>query len=197
MCAWTVIDCNSQKVPDIVETLKNLGITAECVLLDQANEHDFRCQSEAVVISGGARLFTDSATHHTLLEQFAFIDHLTVPVLGICLGHQAIALRHGADVYLGQERRQRETVDLLDNQHPLLTDLDSNVDFGTDHCEGVTLPEDFRLLGRSAHYDVEIMACPADRQFGVQFHPEISGTSGNLLFRNFARIVAAFHHQPH
>ena len=197
MCAWTVIDCNSQKVPDIVQILETLGITVECIPLEQANDHDFRYQSDAVVISGGPRLFTDSATHHTLLEQFAFIDYLTMPVLGICLGHQAIALRHGADVYLGKERRQRETVDLLDNQHPLLIDFDSNVDFGTDHCEGVTLPENFRLLGQSDHYGVEIMACPADRQFGVQFHPEISGMPGDLLFRNFARIVAAFHHQSH
>ncbi|WP_211827552.1 glutamine amidotransferase-related protein [Kistimonas asteriae] len=197
MRAWTVIDCNSQKVPNIVQTLATLGITAESILLEQANDHDFKCQSEAVVISGGARLFTDPAIHQTLLEQFAFIDHLTIPVLGICLGHQAIALRHGADVYLGKERREREMVDLLDKQHPLLADFDSSVNVATDHCEGVTLPENFRLLGRSAHYGVEIMACPADRQFGVQFHPEISGALGDRLFQNFARIASAFHRLPH
>ena len=195
MRAWTVIDCNSQKVPDIVQILETLGISAECVQLEQANEYDFRHRSEAVVISGGARLFTDSASHQTLLEKFTFIDHLTMPVFGICLGHQAIALRHGATVYRGEERRQHETVELLVRQHPFLTGLEASTCFAADHCEGVTLPKNFRLLGKSSHYGVEIMACPADRQFGVQFHPEISGTPGDILFRNFAGLVNAFHRQ--
>src|SRR5262245_47720342 len=168
-----VVDCGSSKCDALVALVASAGAHAESVELARAAA----IQADAVVISGGPRLFT---AEPSLIDAFAFIDALSVPVLGICLGHQAIALRAGAKVYLGVERREPELVTLA-RSHPLLAGLPPSVTFVADHCEGITLPEGFECLASSQHYPVEIMACDPRRLYGVQFHPEVSGAAGQTL----------------
>ncbi len=179
-----VVDCGSAKVPDLAELLSRCG--ADCVVqrLAEVTAQGLR-DSAGVVISGGPHLFT---AEPGLIDGFAFIDELCLPTLGICLGHQALALRHGGTVHLGPERRQPEPVSLT-GRHPLLAGLTGEVLFAEDHCEGVSLPTGFRLLGSSEHYEVEIMASRECPLYGVQFHPEISGAPGERLLDNFVGIV--------
>ena len=58
-----------------------------------------------------------------------------------------------------------------------------------DHCEGVSLPSGFQLLASSAFYEVEAMASTTHPNFGVQFHPEVSGEVGEIIIRNFCHIA--------
>jgi len=62
--------------------------------------------------------------------------------------------------------------------------------FYENHREGISLPEGFLLLGSSLNYPVEIMASASKPLLGVQFHPEVSGMPGRILFGNFMQIVA-------
>ena len=184
-----LIDCGSSKVPRITQILEAIGRRVETVPLECANVHGFD-RYDGLVISGGNHLFTDVGTGKALGELFAFIDTLTIPTLGICLGHQAIALRHGAIPYLGPERRSQETIQRL-GEHDLFKDIQFPATFRTDHCEGVPLPTDFRHLATSNAYTVEAMASLSKPLFGVQFHPEVSGQVGELLLHNFCGIVQA------
>ncbi|PJE79446.1 GMP synthase (Fe) [invertebrate metagenome] len=182
-----VIDGGSTKVINIVEMLHDNQVRTTVVPLQKANAVDVN-HYDAMVISGGPHLFTDKTEADRLLADFAFVKRLKIPVLGICLGHQGIGLQYGASVFLGEERRNRESIRIME-RHPLLKGIDDNDSVGTDHCEGISLPSGFRQLGCSLHYDVEIMASPDDRLFGVQFHPEISGHYGQKLFRNFIELA--------
>lgn len=179
-----VVDCGSEKVEAIHESLGRAGARPRIVPLDDAPERDWT-EPGAVVISGGPRLFTDE---QGLAERFVFLDRIDGAVLGICLGHQALGLRHGARVFRGAERRESETVEVL-SAHPLLQGLPEPPSFATDHCEGISLPNGFELVARSTHYEVEIMAHPSKPRFGVQFHPEVSGEAGHTLIRNFVRLA--------
>jgi GMP synthase-like glutamine amidotransferase len=154
----TLVDCGSRTSDAIGVMLEGAGAALTRVPLDDARPHELN-RAHGVVISGGPRLFSEEAD---LLERFAFIDRLAVPALGICLGHQALGLRHGADFHRGVERRAPEPIS-WSCDHALLAGLGDDTVFAEDHCEGISLPPGFVRLGRSPFYDVEAMACDERR----------------------------------
>lgn len=183
----TIIDCGSSRVPEIKDKVLTVGANASVIKLDDACASDLN-RSDGVVISGGPLLFTDPATGKALISRFGFLDQLQVPVLGICLGHQAIGLRYGAEVFRDTERRKSEEVK-IEKDHPLFNGFNDAVEFTTDHCEGITLPDGFVRLASSKYYGVEAMADDSKQLYGVQFHPESSGETGEKLFQNFCNIL--------
>jgi GMP synthase-like glutamine amidotransferase len=182
-----LVDCGSPKLPEVAAVLRDAGCKLQTVHLADANQTNWS-QAQAVVISGGPSLFTDPVQGPLLKEQTAFVKELTQPVLGICLGHQALGLAHGAEVNRGPACRQPLEIELI-KEHPLLDSLANPSLFGEDHTEGISLPQGYTLLGRSAVYPVEIMAHDGLKRYGVQFHPEISGEPGRRLMRNFLSLA--------
>jgi GMP synthase-like glutamine amidotransferase len=176
-----VVDCGSKTTPDIVAALEALGARVARVPLDAAGS----LRGDAVIVSGGPRLFTSEPE---LIDRFAFLDALELPTLGICLGHQAIGMRHGARIHRGEERRAMEALEIV-RAHPLLAGLGAAPLFRADHCEGIELPAGFQCLARSEHYHVEVMTHAERPLFGVQFHPEVSGAVGMQLLRNFLALA--------
>ncbi|TQV73960.1 hypothetical protein FLL45_13945 [Aliikangiella marina] len=184
-----VIDCSSSKVPEIIKILEKLDCQVKCINFEYANNHEFS-QFDAMVISGGPRLFTDQGQIEALTHCFEFINHVSCPILGICLGHQALGLASDAEVYRDTERRQSEIIDVT-HRHPLVKQMGESFEMSTDHCEGITLPADYQLIAKSNFYPVEVMANDKLKRFGVQFHPEVSGTAGEQIFKNFLQLVNA------
>jgi GMP synthase-like glutamine amidotransferase len=183
----TAIDCDSSKFPEIVDILTNAGGDCQAIPLDSANATDFE-DTDGVVISGGPHLFTDAESADTLLAKFTFLDNLDCPAFGICLGYQAIAIRRGARVFLGEARRETDAIRMV-TTHPLMAGIPDGTHFREDHCEGVDLPEGFTRLGASEHYEAEAIADDRRRQYGVQFHPEVSGEPGRQLLTNFVQML--------
>jgi GMP synthase (glutamine-hydrolysing) len=187
--SFILIDCGSSATEKIGATLEGLGCVVQTVLLEAANKFPFTDIS-GIVISGGPHLFTEVETGERLKRRFKFIESLTLPILGICLGHQALGLSAGVEAYRGKERRDQETL-IKVKDHPLLEGLPAEFSLRVDHCEGIPLPEGYELLAYSEAYPVEIMASQTLPHFGVQSHPEISGDSGRQIFKNFYKIVRA------
>ena len=177
------INCGSDKFPKIINITEHHGYKATCINLQDANQWDFT-ESTAVIISGGPHLFTESPQKHDqLMQSFQFLKHLERPTLGICLGHQGIALTFGAQVYRGKARRNSDNVTII-QPHPVFANLPSNR-FSEDHCEGIRPSDSMQVLAQSDHYSVEAFQM-TDRPFlGVQFHPETSGEQGSQLIGNF------------
>ena len=181
-----VVDCGL-KNGEILSVLRDLNCSCTGIKLEDARTYPLN-QHRGVVISGGTQLFTDMTVSESLVRMFSFIDALSVPTLGICLGHQAIGIRHGVKAYRGPERRKEDSIKFV-RHHPLTVNIQSRTAFVEDHCEGIPLPEGFTLIGFSDHYEVEIMACESKPLFGVQFHPEVSGEPGRQLFTNFVEMT--------
>lgn len=181
-----IVDCGSKTTTGISRLCTQAGCTYQTFPLADAgsahlNRHD------GIIISGGPHYFSEPVSH-SLADVFAFIDTITRPLLGICLGHQAIGVRFGVKAFRGTRRQGQETIRLR-SRHPLVAGLETAFAVQEDHCEGIPLPEHFILVGDSEHYTVEIMAGCTRPLFGVQFHPEISGAVGEILFMNFINIV--------
>lgn len=182
-----VIDCSSSKVPDIVKLCNKLGCSTQSIKLENANQQSFD-RYDAMIISGGPRLFTDSNQAGDLHQWFGFLTSVSIPIFGICLGHQALGLAAGATVYRDSERRKTELISITAS-HSLLNKFESSFEMSTDHCEGITLPKGYQLLGNSSCYKVEVMANDKLKRYGVQFHPEVSGNAGEQLLSNFLQLA--------
>jgi len=129
------------------------------------------------------------------------------PTLGICGGHQALALAHGAPVgpvfpvpagtvsYAGMPKVSGRTrVRLLGDRGPLLAGLPDEIDAHASHVDEVKgVPPGFRLLGLGDPCHVQIIGADRRPSWGVQFHPEHDmgpGRPGRALLSNFLALAS-------
>ncbi len=114
----------------------------------------------------------------------------TIPLLGVCLGHQAICEAFGATVtHAKQLMHGKQSVVTLNTASPLFTGLPNRIKAARYHSLAATresLPDCLTVTAQTE--DGEIMAV-AHRQYpiyGVQFHPEsILTENGMQIIRNF------------
>ena len=115
------------------------------------------------------------------------------PILGVCLGHQAICEVFGATVsYARQLMHGKQSQVTLDQQSPLFRGLPSRIPVARYHSLAAladTIPPSLRVIGTAE--DGEIMAVQ-HRTFpiyGLQFHPEsILTPDGRQIMQNFLSL---------
>lgn len=180
-----IIACGSDKVKNIEEVLTRLGVASETITLADADTTDFNHYS-GVVISGSPILVTDPGMEQHLAK-FKFVESYTKPIFGICFGHQVLALLYGANGILGEAVKGDELVTVLTPDR-LFSGLGEQAYFSQNHCESVTVPEAFELLAISTSCLNEAMRHKTKLLLGVQFHPEVSGDNGVILFKNFVTL---------
>lgn len=180
-----IVDCGSSKVPDIARVLTSSG--AEPVVIQPyALTALVSDQPAAIVISGNPTLIRDTGTN--FLTDFEMLRDVTLPILGICFGHQVIAMLYGEEVITGKEDRGLRQLEILQD-NPLFDGLAGDSAFQEDHTEEVALPENFIHLASSSHCFNEAMMHRERPVYGVQFHPESSGDAGRQLLKNFLSLV--------
>ncbi|MEP7002072.1 MAG: aminodeoxychorismate/anthranilate synthase component II [bacterium] len=121
----------------------------------------------------------------------------TVPILGVCLGHQAIGEAYGGHVVRAARAVHGKTSRIDHDGRELFSGLPTPLDVGRYHSlivERSTLPESLRVVATSADDPNEIHALRhvTHPVWGVQFHPEsVLTPHGKQLLRNFLDLVAA------
>jgi GMP synthase (glutamine-hydrolysing) len=133
-------------------------------------------------------------------------EEQNIPILGICGGHQALALsfggkvgpiRAGEDDCLPYSRdRQSGVVSLkVNTSDPLFSGVDSDLRIVQSHYDEVkVLPKGFVVLASDRLCRIQIMRHGARPVYGIQGHPEcFSGNrpDGGILIRNFLHIARA------
>lgn len=115
-----------------------------------------------------------------------------VPLLGVCLGHQAICAAFGATVtYAKQLMHGKQSQVELDTTCPLFKGLprrDLVARYHSLAVDAATLPAELKVTARTT--DGEIMAVQHIQYpiYGVQFHPEsIMTPNGKTMLRNFIK----------
>jgi len=119
--------------------------------------------------------------------------HDTVPILGICLGHQAIFEAFGGEIsYAAQQMHGKSSEVSVDSRCPIFADLPPFIQVARYHSlAGVrdTLPDVLEIIAHTD--DGEIMAIRHIKfpVFGLQFHPEsILTPMGQKIIENFLAI---------
>lgn len=113
-----------------------------------------------------------------------------IPILGVCLGHQAICAAYGAKIVHAKELMHgKQSEAILSQDCPLFRDLPQTAKVARYHslaADEQSVPACLHVTARTA--DGEIMAVQHETNpvFGVQFHPEsILTPEGKQMLRNF------------
>jgi anthranilate synthase/aminodeoxychorismate synthase-like glutamine amidotransferase len=120
----------------------------------------------------------------------------TTPILGVCLGHQAIGEAYGGRVVRAARAVHGKTSRITHDGSDLFAGLPSPLQVGRYHSltvERSSLPDDLRVVATAEHDDSEIHALRHRTHpvWGVQFHPEsVLTPDGKQLLRNFLDLVA-------
>ncbi len=119
-----------------------------------------------------------------------YLRDLDMPILGICLGMQLMAVTFGGRVIPGSIGGYAEVdVEVL-AEDDILKGLPARFKTWASHMDQVSvLPQGFEVLARSDVCDVEAMRHTARPLYGVQWHPEVVHTEHGLeLLDNFIDI---------
>lgn len=175
---------------NLVHYFEELGATVRVVRNDAISVEDaLNSGCDGIVLSPGPKTPNDAGICLELIRQAP----ATLPILGVCLGHQAIGQVYGGEVHRARAIMHGKTSHLRHSGQGLFAGLPASFEVARYHSlavEPATLPE---CLVADAHTaDGEIMALRhADRPvFGVQFHPEsIASEHGHDLLRAFMAVV--------
>jgi len=112
-----------------------------------------------------------------------------IPILGVCLGHQAIALAFGGRIFKAREIVHGKTCRIEHNSKNLFAGMPNSFTAARYHSlvvEACSLPACLRVTAQS-HDGVIMAICHAEYPvFGVQFHPESYLTEcWDILLANF------------
>ena len=169
---------------NVYQLLSELGAEVEVVRNDKISVDEAKNFS-AVIISPGPGVPSDAGISEELISELKG----ELPILGICLGHQAIGEVFGGKIIRAKEIIHGKTSRLKHNGKGLYKNLNQGVEVGRYHSliiERETLPDclevtseldDGTIMGvRHKIFDVE----------GIQFHPEsILTPSGKIMMKNF------------
>ncbi|MBE5857243.1 MAG: aminodeoxychorismate/anthranilate synthase component II [Lachnospiraceae bacterium] len=143
---------------------------------------------ECIILSPGPGRPEDAGVIVDVVKELGGI----IPILGVCLGHQAICQAFGATVTYAKELmhgKQSETE--FDISSPLFAGCPKFGPVARYHSLAVdadTIPDFMKILARTT--DGEVMAvCHKDYPiYGLQFHPEsIMTPSGKQIIKNFIK----------
>ena len=141
-----------------------------------------------IIISPGPGRPAEAGICEDLIRQAG-----TVPLLGVCLGHQALCEAYGGVITYAKELMHGKQSDIsLHGGSPLFRELPDWITVGRYHSLAVdagSLPEELEVLAETG--DGEIMAVGHKQypQYGVQFHPEsILTPLGPQIIRNFLNL---------
>lgn len=187
-----IIDCGSQKTPLIESIVYEFVDTKVIPMFDLQPEADFK-HCIGVIISGAPILITERDPE-PFLKQFTWLKNTSLPVLGICFGHQIMGLTFGAIANRQKEDRDWQTIEIL-TDCPLFDKLPSELELMEDHCESISIPTGFVHVGVSDNCINEAMMHKDKPLYGVQFHPEVSGNFGAIILENFVHICEQHNRQ--
>lgn len=165
----------------IHRTLRDLDIEVDLVPNTTPKE-EIQSNYRGVILGGGPAIERAGICAE-------YLD-LGLPVLGICLGLHIIAKRFGGDVRPGKFGGYGSVeVRICDNDE-ILAGYPKKIPVWASHADEVCrIPEGFTLLAGSDICDVEAIACPRKKIYGLQWHPEVSHTlDGERVYENFNRI---------
>ncbi len=118
------------------------------------------------------------------------------PILGVCLGEQAMAEAYGATItYAKKLMHGKQSMIKVDQAEDLFRGLEETFPVARYHSLAVdrdSLPEEIKVIAWTEDQEVMAIRHKTYKSFGVQFHPEsIMTPDGEQILRNFLEMARA------
>ncbi|GLK78566.1 anthranilate synthase component II [Methylopila turkensis] len=182
-----VVDNYDSFVFNVARYIEELGREVRVARNDAITvEEIVRLDPEAVVVSPGPCTPTEAGVSLPLVRALSG----RLPILGICLGHQAIGEAFGGRVVRARRPLHGRASRVAHDGTGLFEGLASPLTVGRYHSLIVEFDEGYagplRVTARSEEGEVMALEHAEHPTYGVQFHPEsILTESGHGLLRNF------------
>jgi para-aminobenzoate synthetase component 2 len=166
-----VVDNYDSFVFNLVQYLQQLGAECTVVRNDQLKVSDAD-NYDGVLISPGPR--TPEAAGVSV-ELVKYCGEKKIPLLGVCLGHQVIAVAYGATVSRAPELLHGKTSVVNHNNKSVLADIPTPFTATRYHSlaiEKQTLPDEIEVTGSTDSGVIMAIQHKTLPICGVQFHPE-------------------------
>jgi para-aminobenzoate synthetase component 2 len=185
-----VIDNYDSFTYNLVQYLGELGEQVEVRRNDQVtvDEIDSQLKPARILISPGPGTPDNAGVSMKVIESFAG----RVPLLGVCLGHQAIGQVFGARVVRAPQVSHGKSALIEHDGRTIFAGLDASFSAGRYHSlivEGNDLPSCLEVSARTPDGLIMGLRHREMKVEGVQFHPEsIMTTEGMKLLANFLKL---------
>lgn len=192
-----LIDNYDSFVFNLARYLQELGVDTAVVRNDQLTVEEVRkLAPSAIVLSPGPCTPAESGISEQLVREL----HQTIPILGVCLGHQAIVTAFGGNVIKAPVPIHGQTATIQHDALKLFARCPNPMTVGRYHsliAAEASLPAALLVTSRTS--DGLIMSVEHRRfpVYGVQFHPESILTShGHQLLLNFLNLAGLSLQKP-
>nr|PZN69089.1 MAG: anthranilate/aminodeoxychorismate synthase component II [Bacillota bacterium] len=185
-----VIDNYDSFTYNLVQCLGELGATLAVYRNDQVSvEQVAAARPEAIVISPGPCTPDEAGISLELIRRLG----PTTPILGVCLGHQAIVQAYGGRVVRAPSVMHGKTSRVRHSGEGLFAGLPNPFTAGRYHslvADRASLPDELVVTAEAEDGVVMAVQHRVHPVYGVQFHPEsILTECGPQLLRNFLRLA--------
>ena len=189
-----VLDNYDSFTYNLVQYLGELGAEPEVRRNDQVSVADVeRLQPDAIVISPGPGTPADAGISIPLIRHFCE----KLPILGVCLGHQALGEAFGGRIVRADRLMHGKTSPVAHTGSGIFCEVPSPITAMRYHSllvEPSSVPKELAVTAWTSDrpkgseiMGLELRGRPV---FGVQFHPESIGTEvGKQLIKNFLTIL--------
>jgi anthranilate synthase/aminodeoxychorismate synthase-like glutamine amidotransferase len=185
-----VIDNYDSFVHNLARYIRQLGCPTEvvrndCLTVEQVRE----INPQAVVVSPGPCTPNEAGISLALIGEL----HKEIPILGICLGHQAIVQALGGKVVVSHQPMHGRESQVVHWGSLMFAGIPSPFRAGRYHsliAERDSLPACLRISARTDDFTIMAVEHVSLPVIGLQFHPEsILTESGYRIIQNFLTVA--------
>jgi len=186
----TLIDNYDSFTYNLVHYFGDLGVTCRVYRNDQVSVSEVMAEEpSAIVLSPGPCTPDDAGICLDLIRK----NDGRIPLLGVCLGHQAIGQAYGGRVIRAPKLMHGKISTIFNSGEGLFKGVPSEFMATRYHSllvEEKTLPSSLRITAQTSEGLIMAMQHQSQPVFGVQFHPEsIASACGHALLANFLSIA--------
>jgi anthranilate synthase/aminodeoxychorismate synthase-like glutamine amidotransferase len=175
---------------NLVQYLGELGDTPVVKRNDEITPDEvIAMKPRAIVISPGPGRPSDAGVSKDVIRRASG----TIPILGVCLGHQCIAEVFGGEVVRASRLVHGKTSAVIHTGRGLFLEIDNPFQATRYHSLLVareSLPESLQVMAWTPENEIMAIRHKDHETWGVQFHPEsILTTAGKDILRNFLLLL--------
>ncbi|MEW5760657.1 MAG: GMP synthase subunit A [Candidatus Thermoplasmatota archaeon] len=183
-----VVDNGGQWTHREWRVLRDLGVDSIIIPNTTSAEFIEKEGIDALVLSGGSpRIGKEKMKLGRTAEYF----DLKLPIFGICVAHQYIAVHYGGSAGKAKIPEYGKTLCYIDKENIIFKGLPKKFYVWESHNDEVKkVPKGFEVLAHSDNCMVQALCSKNRKIYSVQFHPEVEHTEYGLeIFKNFLSIV--------